>query len=231
MHILFFSVIALWGSDNFIVTDRPFTVTERVEAKAVEEKKPVIGETVKVEQKPFKPYVAMFTADYCGPCRQFKSTEEAKVIAAGYEVHHITDLSGITSIPRFVVVSETNKSKNLVVLAADTPHKGFTSASTLIADLKKADVKVSKVGERYTLEELRSWVHKNYTKTTALERATMKDDNQVLIHLTGQHGFVASQVNGLLMWEALALHDAVHPKVDKHGNTISPPLITAIRNE
>lgn len=231
---MLFALVMGFYSD-FVVTDRPFVVTEfttEVPKKPIE---PKTGETVPVKETTFKPYVLMFTADYCPPCNNFKANEEQKVKDAGYDVVHVTGsgLIGVPSIPRFVIFTEDKKNKPLADLSiAKDTFKGFTKAEVLISALREADKPKVSTSNRYTSSELSSWISANYKVGDVFTRGYMAKghENQVKVHLVNEHGFKPDQVNPLSTWEANCLHDAVHPQLDKDGKVISQPLITATKD-
>lgn len=228
--------VAIFGFySDFIVTDRPFVVTDY--GKDI----PVVSEPYEPQPKPavkktFKPYVLMFTMDSCGPCKNFKRTEEPKIKAAGYEVRHVTGsgLSGIPSVPRFVVITKDNENITFSKLAnGDEAYKGFTTAEILLSKLREAESKptISSQQVRWTTQELRDYVKDNYSQDTPFERGYMAKghESQVWIHLIS-HGFSLDQVEKLTMREAMCVHDAAHPKLNKQGVEISPPLLTPFKD-
>lgn len=211
-----FLILSLFSEDPFVVTDRPFVVTQRVTEVPAQ---PVV-KTVTVT----KPWLVMYTGDGCAPCLRWKQNEKSKVEAAGYKVIVTEDLpSGVTLIPTFRIM---NGDGNQV-----SQHVGFTPASTLVTLLKSASSESVKAQPRWTQAELRSQLSKHgYTSTATYTRATVAKGTSVYDHLMNEHQFSVDQVSGLKLWEAMSLHDACHPKIDKYGNDIEPPLITPFRD-
>lgn len=216
-----FLILSLFSEDPFVVTDRPFVVTQRVTEVPVQKPTPPAVQVVTST----KPWLVMYTGKYCGPCQQWKRTEKSKVEAAGYKVIVTEDLPpGVSLIPTFKIM---NGEGNQV-----SQHTGFTAASALIGLLKSASSEKVQGQSRWTQAELRSQLSKHgYTSTTTYTRATVAKGTSVYDHLMNEHQFSAEQVSGLKLWEAMSLHDACHPKVDKYGNDIEPPLITPFTEE
>lgn len=109
MSLILLCMLLLDG--RFVITDRgpgfvvtehgaPFIITDRQEmAKPIAAPVPV--------QSP-KRKLRMYTADWCGPCRDWKQNELRKIQEAGFEVEFVdissTRNTGVSRIPTFHVV-------------------------------------------------------------------------------------------------------------------------------
>ncbi len=89
---------------------------------------------------------------------------------------------------------------------------GDGSSVKAIQDTAETVLPSSGLKVRQTETDLRSWVHAHYSADSPLRRATVNPRSFVWKHLRQDHGFEGAQVDGLEQWEALALHDAVHPR-------------------
>ena len=87
-----------------------------------------------------------------------------------------------------------------------------TTAGPVRADTERVVSTGRGLKIRKPQQDLRAWVHSRYNSRTPLRRATVNPRSWVWTHLVRDHGFSGEQVNGLAQWEALALHDAVHPR-------------------
>ena len=99
-------------AQTFKITERSsFVITERGIGET-QTRQVISGDTQKTVTKTKSRYLAMFTANYCGPCRVWKETEKQKVVNAGHFVreYEMTDAKWrqkyaerITRVPSFVV--------------------------------------------------------------------------------------------------------------------------------
>lgn len=90
-----------------------------------------------------RPYLAMFTASYCGPCQRWKSYEKWKVEQAGYTVreYEMTDSSNATNYgpkmqggyPAYAVIDWDNGEW------ISGPYHGYMDASVAIGHLGSAN--------------------------------------------------------------------------------------------
>jgi hypothetical protein len=163
----------------------------------------------------------------CPPCIRWAKTEKHRV-ACKVKQHDISQrsLDWVRGVPAFRLYWCNTDTKQWDQVRN---WGGFTSADSINAEIEKhrqeqegstEAVTVGLSGQKLRLTEsdLRSWVSQNYTPMTRLRRATVSPRSFVWRHLREDHGFTGSQVNGLPQWQALALHDAVHPR--------NSPLVT-----
>jgi hypothetical protein len=157
------------------------------------------------------PYFVLFTSFGCDPCNRMKATEVPKLEKAGYTVV-IVDINqndtwnkpwGITNVPRTFLIDRKTRSRIY------GPWVGFSRAGDLIA-VAKGNRKQPKVEKKEL--SLKNWINSNYNKNSQL--AWGVSGQSVYDHLCdgshGTHVFTRDQVKDLELWEALALHDAIH---------------------
>ena len=157
------------------------------------------------------PYLIMFTADWCGPCRAWKNSGKKKQIEeAGVSVTFVDidknpeyriaggPLPAVELFPTFWLMVPPNQ-KPVKVWVGTVSHTDV-----------RANLRI-----RRSKDDLDKWVRSNYTEQTTLKMG-MKDNSEVWNHLTdgtdGTHVFTKEQISGLDLWVALALHDALHSR-------------------
>jgi hypothetical protein len=157
------------------------------------------------------PYLIMFTADWCGPCRAWKNSGKKKQIEeAGVSVTLVDidrnpeyriaggPLPAVERFPTFWLMVPPNQ-KPVKVWVGTVSHTDV-----------RANLRI-----RRSKDDLDKWVRSNYTEQTTLTMG-MKNNSEVWNHLTdgtdGTHVFTKDQISGLDLWVALALHDALHSR-------------------
>ena len=150
-------------------------------------------------------YVVMFTADWCGPCQQWKRTELPKLKTAGIRVEMI-DIDknkalandyGIRSIPAFQVAVEGTRKLRLPSRTDKRRHYGNVNAATLLAAIEGLNPT--------NLTQLIATDRKAHPVITT----DVEPRSRVWIHLV-EHGWNHDRIKGLNMPDALQLHDMTH---------------------
>lgn len=176
-------------------------------------------------------YYVQFTASWCGPCKKFDREEQHKLEKLGIKVVEV-DIDKnpqamkdfvVTSVPTFLLCNSKDKT---AYYDKRNPAKQFKFGNMKGEDLIKkledhyrANNKVVAQSPPTTVtsstllsrSEIDALVRASYTRNTPLMKAVMARNANVYSHLKNEHGFTKEQVDGLELWVALALHDAVHP--------------------
>lgn len=176
-------------------------------------------------------YYVQFTASWCGPCKKFDREEQHKLEKLGIKVVEVdVDKNpqamkdfGVTSVPTFLLCNSKDKT---AYYDKNKPEKQFKfgnmNGESLIKKLED-HYSSSKIAQTtiptpmtspstlLSRSEIDALVRASYTRNTPLMKAVMARNANVYSHLKNEHGFTKEQVDGLELWVALALHDAVHP--------------------
>jgi hypothetical protein len=166
----------------------------------------------------------------CPPCIRW-SRDEKHLVGCKVKQWDTSErpLKFVTRYPTFRLLWCNTKTKEWDditlwngYVSADAINRQITAHKKTWQQTESEGIPVSLPGQqlrvRRSESDLRSWISKNYTPMTRLNRATVSPRSWVWTHLKQDHGFTQDQVGGLPQWMALALHDAVHPR--------SSPLIT-----
>lgn len=172
-----------------------------------------------------KYYIIKYTAKWCGPCQVWDSREVQVIDGKKYLKKNnnvqVVEIDSDKS-PDIIRRENINRIPSFQICrvegAVAYPQYKYTnvSADFLLSKIRELDASLAAASSaesygRYTKDELDALVRASYTKDTPLREAIMADNSQVWSHLVNEHGFLKEQVEGLEMWVALALHDAIHP--------------------
>ena len=169
---------------------------------------------------------------FCEPCDRWARLQEHLVECKlkSWDTS-LRPLEWVSSVPVFRLSWCSTATKEWEDLAK---WQGYTTAEVINAAISEHRAEQEKAkpaqsvvcGKQLTVSqsELRAWLSEHYPPGTPLERASVSPPSMVWSHLRGaKHQFTQAQVNGLSQREALALHDAAHPK-KRDGMIVAPPL-------